>query len=389
MKKINIVSSSFPPEVSGGANRVHSISQMFDHNGYSVHLITLGNEAQTQEIGNHTTVNYLYRRDFSKVNFVKRAFHEIYYAYKLAKISKQFKSDATVVSIPYMFLLPIYALFGNPKESIIDIRDLVWEYLPDRGLYGFLKKIIAWVMYRSIKRFKAVSVTNEHEKRTIQHFTQNKNITIIPNGITQEKFNLFSQIEPQKREKCRIAYVGYIGIAQNLITLLKAVERLNDENIEVHFAGSGNREEMLKAYAQEHQMDNVIFHGMLPWQELKAIYEETTILYAQLGKSYNSAVPSKLYEYGATGLPIIYGGIGQAKTFVEQLENSICVEPGDVEALMEAIHSFKAISFKKSLKNQQFIKENFVREIVNLKFLNLIESQEIIGGKQDKILSFK
>ncbi|MBD3794207.1 MAG: hypothetical protein IE889_08675 [Campylobacterales bacterium] len=76
-------------------------------------------------------------------------------------------------------------------------------------------------------------------------------------------------------------------------------------------------------------------------------------------------------------------------TFVEQLENSICVEPGDVEALMEAIHSFKGISFKKSLKNQQFIKENFVQEIVNLKFLNLIESQEIIGGKQDKILSFK
>jgi glycosyltransferase involved in cell wall biosynthesis len=141
--------------------------------------------------------------------------------------------------------------------------------------------------------------------------------------------------------------------------------------------GTGNQKEHLDNYAKKNKLSNVTFHGQRPWEELQQIYSQTTILYAQLTKDYDSAVPSKLYEYASTGLPVIYGGVGESKNFIAKLENALCIEPDNIEQLIEAIKVFQTKNFSKSTKNQRFIEENFVREKVNLKFLDIVQENFI------------
>ena len=53
--------------------------------------------------------------------------------------------------------------------------------------------------------------------------------------------------------------------------------------------------------------------------DLFEIYTDSDILYAQLKKEFEGAVPSKLYEYLSTGKFIIYGGLGEALNLLENL----------------------------------------------------------------------
>ena len=74
------------------------------------------------------------------------------------------------------------------------------------------------------------------------------------------------------------------------------------------------------------------------------IYKNTDILYAQLSKEFSSAIPSKLYEYLASGKCIIYGGYGEALKKLKDFENVFFVKPDKVDDLVISIKKlFKKI----------------------------------------------
>ena len=102
-----------------------------------------------------------------------------------------------------------------------------------------------------------------------------------------------------------------------------------------------------------------------------------SILYAQLDKKYVSAMPSKLYEYASLGLPIIYGGIGQAKLFIDNLENAITIPPNNVKTLVAAIKKVKEKSSSISNKNRELIKEKYLREGAAIKINHIINHLNI------------
>ena len=91
---------------------------------------------------------------------------------------------------------------------------------------------------------------------------------------------------------------------------------------------------------------NVKFFGRKNWEHLLKVYEETSILYAQLSHNFLHAVPSKLYEYLASGKYIIYGGCGEASLVMNKFENNKVINPDNVEELCKAI--------KESLENENY-----------------------------------
>ena len=74
------------------------------------------------------------------------------------------------------------------------------------------------------------------------------------------------------------------------------------------------------------------------------------------------AMPSKLYEYASIGLPIIYGGVGCATTFVKKLEHSKVIKPNSVEELVSAINTMRNNYYPISTKNRLLIKNQYIRE---------------------------
>jgi glycosyltransferase involved in cell wall biosynthesis len=297
--------------------------------------------------------------------FSIRAIRELLYAVRAWMRVRLLRPDVVLASCPSMFLL----LLGLWKRSptVLDIRDLTWEYLSESGLVSkSIKSLLRYFAKQLIIRTDLVLVTNEQEYRyveeTIKSSGRDISVRIVRNGISARRFEHMSTI-PDKRdpEHPVLLYVGNIGIAQNLITLVDAVKQYPD--LEVVIVGEGRDLARVKRYAKQSPSSNIVFVGGVPWERLVKYYSRANILYAQITADFDSAIPSKLYEYLATGIPVIYGGQGVAAEFVQKFDDVEIVEPENPAALSQAIaRTLSRIKKPKNDINVGIIRKNFLRE---------------------------
>jgi glycosyltransferase involved in cell wall biosynthesis len=375
MKTINFLTSHFIPENTACTNRVLAFVHELEKD-YKVNVICLTEKGKSQtenmiSYSENTDIYYVNQKASSDKNFVLRAYYEIIYISKLVKISNQLPNDIVIATTPYMFMIPIVG-FGIKGKKILDIRDLVWEYIAEKSfIKKVIKKIFTIIMKSGIKKFDQIIVTNDREKKLLEEKYITKKIDIVPNGISLERYENLSQIENKfSNHKFTVTYLGNIGFAHNLQLLVSVAKEFPD--IEFIIIGDGMELQDIKRYASKYEIGNVQFTGKLDWNKIKPYYEKSTVLYAQLQERLPSAMPSKLFEYASTGLPIIYGGTGHAVSFVNRLEQSIVIKPDNFSELKKAIKEMQSKIFNISEKNRLLVKENYLRETSSKKFVQIV-----------------
>src|SRR4051812_32764362 len=114
-KVISIITPHYSPEITAAAHRMEVAAKVLA-NSFSVHVFTL-NEAGNRE-GNYKvkcdanlTVHYFSQRNYNKSVFLIRALFELWYSLKLVLKANSIESDLTIVTAPYIFLLPLTATF--------------------------------------------------------------------------------------------------------------------------------------------------------------------------------------------------------------------------------------------------------------------------------------
>jgi glycosyltransferase involved in cell wall biosynthesis len=379
MKTINFLTSHFLPENTACTNRVLSyVTELQKY--YKINIITLTekgilkNEKNLKvKYSDNIDIYYINQYDFNGKNFFIRAFNEIKYLTRIIKLSNKLDASTVICTAPYMFMIPIVSIFSN-KNNILDLRDLVWEYLSGNNFVNkTIKYILTYIMKFSIKRFKNVIVTNDYEYKKLTTDYKIYTPIIIPNGIDIEKFNQLSKIE-FKNSEFTVTYVGNIGLAQNLLTLINAAKQL--PKVKFNVIGDGTDFERIKEEVKTAKLSNINLTGKLDWDKLSNYYSNTSILYAQLDSNFKSAMPSKLYEYASIGLPIIYGGVGQASLFVNELENALYISPNNVDKLVNAIHELQTKDIIVSQKNKDLIFNKFIREKTILDIYKILNTKE-------------
>lgn len=364
MKIINFLTSHFVPENTACTNRVLSLVKELEKN-MKVNVICLTEKGLPTDTpivkySENTTIYYVNQYDFDGKNFFNRAFKEIHYIRQLVSLSNRIPHNILIATAPYMFMIPIVGYFAKGAK-IIDIRDLVWEYLDENSpVKKIIKQTLRSIMLSGMRRFNKITVTNHYEFQVLTQHEGFDNVAVVANGISQSSYEKLCSIVPNRDIPFTITYVGNIGIAQDLKTLLEAARRL--KNVKFNIIGDGIELPHLQEYAREHAIENVTFTGKLPWNELETYYQNSSVLYAHLDKKFVSAMPSKLYEYASVGLPIIYGGIGQAVSFIERLENAVAIEPNNADALVDAINQTMTFNQTLSENNREFIRLNCLRE---------------------------
>ncbi len=375
MKTINFLTGNFMPENCAGTNRILSLVKELEKT-YKVNIFCIterGKPQKNQKIiySDNIDVYYIDQRYYDGEKFYSRALHELYYAIKLALKARKFQSDITVATSPQMFIIPAVAVFGS-RKSIIDVRDLVWEYIEETSAYKkLLKNLITQFMKLSLKKFKYITVTNSHEYHWVEEFVSKGNIVQITNGIENSTFEQLCKLKQNENKIFTVTYIGNIGIAQNIKTLIDAAGDI--KNVQVNIIGEGNRYEQLKDYVHRNRISNVEFFGRVQRDKMVDFYQESSLLFAQLDETFSAAMPSKLYEYASTGLPIVYAGIGVAKDFVNELENSTTIKPGDTKALKDAILKYRDLKCSISQKNRDFVRKNFIREKQSTKMVDIVD----------------
>lgn len=307
-------------------------------------------------------------------NFVQRALKEINAsAYLLAAARKQ-DADAYLITIPSMFLGFLAPIYLHNLKVVLDIRDITWEYLSDDlTLHKYSKLLLRFTFNKIVNFYKGVSVTNETELSYIMKVWQKDSSSLlIPNGIMQQQFDKVQTVKAANNDVLTITYIGNIGIAQHLETLVLAAREL--PNIRFRIIGSGVEQDKIRDLILNHKLDNIELIGRVPWDKVIGYYNETDILYAQLAPEFSGAMPSKLYEYLATGKYIIYGGKGLAATALSNFQNNHIIDPCNTMDLVEAIKTVDKDPKRGeiSYENRNKIKENYIREDNARKLIDFI-----------------
>ena len=374
METINFLTTHFIPENTACTNRVLSFVRELEKT-YKVNVICLTEKGEKQQSSmisytDHIDIYYVDQKKYDGRNFFKRALYEIFYISQMVQISKKMNCDVVIATSPYMFIIPLVG-YGLNGPKILDIRDLVWEYLDDKGLLKrVIKSTLKFIMKQGIKRFDHVTVTNDYEATLLRDHYGVENIDILFNGIEKSRYDKLTNIQLAEDIPFTVTYVGNIGLAQHIQTIIDTAKRLPEVKFLV--IGTGIELQEMKEYVDKHQNKNIALIGKVAWYKLQEYYAKTSVLYAQLDEKFISAVPSKLYEYASVGLPIIYGGVGQAAKFVDKLENSKVVTPNDVDELVDTIKRMKQKDTTISKKNRLLVEERYLREEAAQKIVKIV-----------------
>lgn len=388
-KRINIITPHFIPENTAAAHRIESVAKVLSAS-FDVHVFTLVERGckvkNYNEVWNDSlTVHYLDLPAYPKKNFLMRAFFEWWYSRKLVFQSNETPCDLLLFTSPFMFLINVISSYSNAPVKIADIRDLVWHYLPEDSLVNKkIKNILTGKIHSSLEKMDAITVTNLYEKNWLieNSGVDEAKINVISNGLSEDKFRFLQTIRYSKPQNdFVISYIGNIGSAQDFIPLIDAIR--NKEGIKLNLIGDGNQREAIQKYLLDEDIRNVYTPGKLRWARVIPIYQSTTVLFASLKHEFDTAVPSKIYEYLATGLPIIFLGDGATSNLLSDFDLVFQTNVYSSDVIANKIAEIRFLKPANSITNTILIGENFLRERLSLKFVELIAgllNEKILGN---------
>ena len=139
-------------------------------------------------------------------------------------------------------------------------------------------------------------------------------------------------------------YAGTHGLSQGLDVILEAARLTTNQEILYVLAGDGADKAALVHKVETDGIHNVRF---LAPQPRSSMPELLNLAYAAVIplkglEVFKSALPSKMYESMAVGQPIVASMWGQAADLVRETGCGVVTEPGDAEALRDAVESLAA-----------------------------------------------
>jgi PEP-CTERM/exosortase A-associated glycosyltransferase len=173
-------------------------------------------------------------------------------------------------------------------------------------------------------------------------------VTVIPNAVNVESFQLASPPDPQLQEKWGLTgktVVGFIGsfyAYEGLDLLLDALPELVRQrpDVRVLLVGGGPQEANLRQQAERLGLgEYVIFTGRVPHQDVNRYYDLINVLaYPRHPMRLTELVtPLKPLEAMAQGQLFVASDVGGHKELIEHNKTGILFKAGDCKALTEAL----------------------------------------------------
>jgi glycosyltransferase involved in cell wall biosynthesis len=363
-KRIQILSSHYLPENTAATERIFALAKTLSKT-YDVEILCLTQKGVgIPKISPFPEIQttWIHQGNFNGSIFFIRVIFEFWYSLKLVWKARDSRADLRVVSIPYMFLLPLALLLLNKTPIIADVRDLVWEYLGEQtSLQRILKKLASSLMIGALRRCKMVVVTNPTEELVLSQVYGLSRPWLVSNGISQSRFDAVKDLHPvPASDKFVVMVCGNIGRALDLKVLLEAVEGVT--GLEVLVVGGGSELQKMQNFARARSMENIVFTGPVPFESLSAYYRRSNLLFLQVHENYSSSRPVRIYEYLATGLPILIASEGETQEFASTFENMTVVAPGNARLLRKTLLELTQLPLAPSFENSRQIEERYLRD---------------------------
>ncbi|MHA6298261.1 glycosyltransferase family 4 protein [Devosia sp. CAU 1758] len=249
----------------------------------------------------------------------------------------------------------------------LDIRDLFTDTISDLLKGNAVRLVLPFMRwlerrtFRSAKRLNVVSVGFLDHVRSV---APNADLKVFTNGIDEEFLTAdFTKAPTPSEELPLVLYAGNIGDGQGLHNILPEAAMLLDGRARFRVIGDGGRRRQLEAGLAAGGVRNVELLGAMPRAHLQEHYRAADVLFLHLNDidAFRKVLPSKIFEYAATGKPILAGVAGSAAEFLlREAAGSAVFHPCDVEGMVDA---FGQMDLSGPINRQAF-RAKFARSVI-------------------------
>jgi glycosyltransferase involved in cell wall biosynthesis len=266
----------------------------------------------------------------------------------------------------------------------MEVRDLRPESLVAVGASEHRSPLVRGLetlarrLYRSAQH--VVTVTEAQRSSILGTGIPAERVTVIPNGVDEEF--LHGAASPAKRsngDQFVVTYIGTLGMAHHLETLLEAAQLIRRRNgVCFRLVGEGAQRTALEAKARALGLDNVEFAGEQPRHSVPRWIAESDVCVVLLRKTqvFRTVVPSKMLEVMAVGRPIVLGVEGEARTLLERAGAGMAIEPENATQLADAIECLRndaAARERLGHNGREFVQREFLRSQLAVRYLEVLQ----------------
>ena len=134
-------------------------------------------------------------------------------------------------------------------------------------------------------------------------------------------------------------YAGSLGNNYDIMTLLRAAKKLKERRspLIILIAGTGPLKEQVIRFIETNNLDNTRYLGIVKPEILSGLYRDCDIGLCTYSPESTVAMPIKLYDYLAAGLPIVSSLLGELEDFLREERIGLQYLSGDAESLSRAL----------------------------------------------------
>lgn len=388
--KLLLVSQIYSPEAFSAAIRLKNLADGLRADGNSVDVLTAlpnyptgrifdgyrGKFSVVEKEGGDNVYRYWLWADNS-YNKAKRLFSIFTFAINLRLFGLRRKLcrsyDAVIVQTPqlltaYSAVFLFHKLYRKP--IFLNVSDIHPNSIEDGG--SFNKDGLMYKWQRSIEKFlyRNTTLLIGQSDEIIKHVNEYRKVdSVLYRNLESMKGK---QLVPKTKRGNKLVYAGLLSKTQGVLQIIQNVD-FASLGLEFHIYGDGNERKEIEVVCDNKY---VFYHGTIPNSEMFSELQKYDASIVPLARALKGAVPSKIYNVVAAGMPIFYIGKedGEAAVLVQKYNVGWVAAINDFDTLNKNLSIFSKMSdndYLKIVDNCIMLSENDFNLEAQLKRLSL------------------
>ena len=302
------------------------------------------------------------------------------------------KADIVITTSPP----PLVSIAGwfiarlKGAKLVYDVRD-IW---PDVALEmnSFTEDSFFCKVFRAVTGFMykhadiVTTVSPGKEKKIEAHVINYKgnddrsksinNVWLIGNGFDEHVLenkldtNIIDKYELNKKFTC--VYIGNIGLAQGLSSLLDIAAKTRHKEVQFLCFGMGAEKDFLEKRVFEEKLTNVRFCGVVEHAKVFSLLSYSKISFIPLKSSnMKDSVPTKVYEALGIGCPVFLVAEGDSASIIDETGLGVHVSPDKPDLLVrvfdEMIDNYEKFDAHRE-STMQLMRNKYSRQRIAINF---------------------
>ncbi len=285
------------------------------------------------------------------------------------RLTKTQHYDVVVATSSRLFTAFLGARVAKKQAAplYLDIRDIFLDTIND--VFSSKKLLLTKPIVAAVEKYtfgaaQRINLVSEGFSNYFANRYPQADYRFYTNGIDDTFATPLTQLaQTTPALPLRVLYAGNIGEGQGMHHILPELAKLLP-NVNFRIIGDGGRRLLLKQQLQ--RLPNVEMLPPVNRQQLLAEYQKADVLFLHLNDlpAFEKVLPSKIFEYAATGKPILAGVAGYAAEFIRrEVPNAAVFAPGNHDSAKLAFDSLALTQVDRSVFVSKYLRRSIMQRM--------------------------